>query len=73
MTTVANTVALVALGLIRFGGRGGGEGFALLVVGLVMLALVAVDRGDALSRDRGSIARSRTELSAGVRAGTTWC
>lgn len=40
MTTVANTVALVALGLIRFGGRGGGEGFALLVVGLVMLALV---------------------------------
>jgi hypothetical protein len=41
MTTVANSLALVALALIRFGGRGGGEGFALLVVGLVMLAIVA--------------------------------
>ena len=41
MITLANTLALVGMTLIRFGGRGGGGGFALLVLGLVMVALVA--------------------------------
>lgn len=41
MITLANTMALVGMALIRFGGRGGGGGFALLLLGLVMIALVA--------------------------------
>lgn len=41
MVTLANTLALVGIALIRFGGRVGGGGFALLVLGLVMVALVA--------------------------------
>ena len=43
MTTLANTLALMGMALIRFGGRGGGGFlfmlFCLLIVGVVVWAL----------------------------------
>jgi predicted lipid-binding transport protein (Tim44 family) len=39
MTTLANTLALFGMALIRFGGRGGG-GFAFMLFGLVIVGVV---------------------------------
>jgi hypothetical protein len=39
MTTLANTLALFGMTLIRFGGRGGG-GFAFMLFGLLILGVV---------------------------------
>jgi hypothetical protein len=39
MTTCANLLALLAVELIRFGGRGGG-GFIFLLFGLVVIGVV---------------------------------
>lgn len=39
MTTFANTLTLMGMSLIRFGGRGGG-GFVLMLFGLVVVGVV---------------------------------
>jgi hypothetical protein len=49
MTTLANLFALMGIGLIRFGGRGGG-GFVFLLFGLAVIVLLVW----ALTRSSGN-------------------
>lgn len=66
MTTLANTLALFGITLIRFGGRGGG-GFASMIFGLLIVGLVVWALARPYEAPRSNLPRSGSSPAPGAQ------